>query len=476
MSEPSRTKRLRASAVGALRYTPTTLMRPAEGVFRLSRVRWRRTAGAWTALLRESEGWPREELEAHALRQLKDVLAHAYEYVPYYRKVFELHDAHPKDVEQLSDLALLPMLDKQALQQERDDLLATNVAARDRVYSTTAGSTGVPVGFFQDRQTAARDWAFMTDLWKRVGYREGDRLAVLRGTVLRGDELFERDPRHNALVMSSYQLTGDNLQRYVDELRRFQPRFVRAYPSSATLLARYMRETEERPIDGLRAVLCGSENLYEWQREQIAEAFGCRVFSWYGQSERVCLAGECEVDTRLHVYPQYGVTEIVGSDGRPIDGPGRPGEIVATGFLTRTMPLLRYRTGDIAVWSERTCACGRPYDLIERVEGRKQEFIVSRNGRYVSMTAINMHSPVFDNLRQFRFRQSVPGEVTLAVVPTARFDPAVDEPRIRKELAPKLGADFELTLQLVDDIPPTRGGKFRFLDQELPGPFASADD
>lgn len=477
MSEQSRAQRLRASAVGALRYTPTTLMRPVEAAFRLSRVRWRRTGGAWAAFIQESERWPREQLEGHMLRHVQEVLAHAYEHVPYYRKVFDLHEAHPSDVGRLADLALLPMLDKQTLQREKNDLLAAGVGARDRVYTTTAGSTGVPVGFFQDRQTAARDWAFMTDLWKRVGYREGDRLAVLRGTVLRGGELFERDPRHNALVMSSYQLTSENLQRYVDELRVFRPSFIRAYPSSATLLARHIRAANEAPIEGLRAVLCGSENLYEWQREQIAEAFGCRVFSWYGQSERVCLAGECELDRRLHIYPQYGVTEIIGPDGLPVEEPGQPGEIVATGFLTRTMPLIRYRTGDIAARSEGTCnGCGRPYELIERVEGRLQEFIVSRTGRYVSMTAINMHSPVFDNVYQFRFRQSVPGEVTLAVVPSARFDPVVDESRIRAELAPKLGADFELTLQLVDEIPPTRGGKFRFLDQELPGPFAAAAD
>jgi phenylacetate-CoA ligase len=87
------------------------------------------------------------------------------------------------------------------------------------------------------------------------------------------------------------------------------------------------------------------------------------------------------------------------------------------------------------------------------------------------MTAINMHSPVFDNVHQFRFRQSVPGKVVLSILPKASYDSPTDEARIRSELAPKLGPDVDLDLELVAEIPRTGRGKFRFLDQELPGPF-----
>jgi phenylacetate-CoA ligase len=272
--------------------------------------------------------------------------------------------------------------------------------------------------------------------------------------------------------MSSYHLTDDRLSLYISKLREFRPQFLRAYPSSATLLARFMREEAEPPIAGLKAILCASENLYEWQRREIEEAFGCRVFNSYGQSERVCLAGECEHDTRLHIFPQYGITELLDEHGDPVDEPGRIGEIVATGFLTRAMPLIRYRTTDVAVFARGTCeACGRPYELFDRVEGRLQEFIVSGSGRYISMTAINMHSPIFDNVHQFRFRQSVPGKVMLSVVPKTAYSAATDEARIRSELAPKLGPDIVLDLELVEEIPRTPRGKFRFLDQELPGPF-----
>lgn len=456
-------------------HTPESWMEPIARAHSLARRRNRRTVTEWHAFLAESERWSEDELHAYAMEQLSDLLRHAYEHVPYYRAVFDGLGARPEDIRQLEDLRSLPTLSKRELQDRQEELLASNVRPRDRVYSTTGGSTGEPVGFFHDRDTSAKEWAFMTTQWERVGFRAGDRTAILRGTVVRGERLFERAPFQNAVIMSSYHLTEGRLPLYLAKLRQFRPRFLRAYPSAATLVARFMLEHAEPPIQELEAILCGSENLYDWQRQQIQEAFGCRVFSWYGQSERVSLAGECEHDSRLHLFPQYGITELLDEAGGAVEEPGRLGEIVATGFLTRAMPLIRYRTADVAVFASGTCeACRRPYKLLDRVEGRLQEFIVSRSGRYISMTAINMHSSVFDNVHQFRFRQSVPGKLMLSILPKPAYSTARDEARIRSELAPKLGPDIHLDVELVAEIPRTGRGKFRFLDQELPGPFDSA--
>ena len=83
------------------------------------------------------------------------------------------------------------------------------------------------------------------------------------------------------------------------------------------------------------------------------------------------------------------------------------------------------------------------------------------------MTAINMHSHVFDNVQQFRFYQDTPGKVTLKVLPKATYDPSADERRIRTELAPKLGDDLRLTIEVVDRIPTSPRGKHGFLEQKL---------
>lgn len=434
---------------------------------------WRQVR-RWREFIRESDRWSLDRVETYQLDRLRSLLGHAYEHVPYYGRIFTELDARPEDfTSSFEAFAAFPTLSKADLQTHGQELLATNVQASDRVYFTTAGSTGIPVGFHVDVAQLPRGRAFLLEQWARVGYRVGDSSAVLRGNVVPGGKLFRRAPWEHQLVMSSYHLTEDRLPHYFDRLDRFRPRFLQAYPSSATILARFMLEHERRGPPGLQAVLCGSENVYDWQRQLIEEAFGVRVFSWYGQTETVGFAAECEQDTRLHIVPQYGLIELVDLQGRAIAEPGRPGEIVATGLDARAMPLIRYRTMDVATFASGTCeACGRPYRLIERIEGRLQEFIITATGREIAMTAINMHSPVFDNVSQFRFYQETPGKIILRVVPLPRFRRDQDEPQIRHELAPKLGDDVHLTLEIVDEIPRSGRGKYRFLEQKLPTAFS----
>jgi phenylacetate-CoA ligase len=233
------------------------------------------------------------------------------------------------------------------------------------------------------------------------------------------------------------------------------------------MLAQLMIENNESPIHGLKAILCGSENLYEWQREQIKKAFDCHVYSWYGMSEKVCLAGECEYDSRYHIFPEYGYTELLDEQGNPIKEPGIVGEIVGTGFLSICMPLIRYRTMDWASYASGYCgACKRKYHRFERIEGRLQEFIISATDRYVSMVAINMHSPIFDSIRQFRFYQDKPGVVVFKIVPKASYTEK-DKYSIQQGLKEKLGNDFKLTIEVVKEIPRTSLAKYRFVEQKL---------
>ncbi|MEG3055650.1 MAG: hypothetical protein RQM90_05995 [Methanoculleus sp.] len=171
-----------------------------------------------------------------------------------------------------------------------------------------------------------------------------------------------------------------------------------------------MREHRIEPLPTVKAVLCGSENLYPWQRDLLAEAFGCRVFSWYGNSEQTALAGECEESTHYHIFPEYGVVELIGRDGRPVEGPGVLGEVVATSLTNYVCPLIRYRTRDVAVATAERCSCGRQYPLLEKVEGRLQEFIVTRGGHLISVTPINYESGAFENIRQFQMYQETMGE------------------------------------------------------------------
>jgi len=246
----------------------------------------------------------------------------------------------------------------------------------------------------------------------------------------------------------------------------YEPDWIRCYPSSGYIFAKFLKETG-RPFPRIKGVLCASENLYDFQKELLGEVFGTRVFSHYGHYELAALAGFCEHEDTYHVLPQYGYVELVDSDGRAVTEPGGKGEIVATSFIMRATPFVRYKTRDVAVLKGWGCsACGRPYQIWDRVEGRLQEIIVTGGGRRISMTAVNMHDDTFDRVKQFQFHQREKGKAIFRYIPKAGCD-AEEVVRIKSRLLAKLGDDMELTMQPVADIPLTKRGKHRFLIQEL---------
>ena len=422
-------------------------------------------------LLKRSRRWSPEELAAYQAQALSHLLDHAYRNVPYYRRVFRERGLVPEDIQTPKDLDLLPFLTREDLQANLPDLKAENYPDSAFEYVTTGGSTGIPVGFYYEKGVSrAREWAFMKTQWDRVGYRFTDRCAVLRGYIVgsaRDGVFWKKALLGRWLLMSSHQMTEETLPAYIDRIQRFKPRFIQAYPSIAVILARYMREHGVEPFPTVKAVLCGSENLYPWQRNLLEEAFGCRVFSWYGNSEQTVLAGECEESTRYHIFPEYGIVELIGRDGRPVEEPGAMGEVVTTSLVNPICPLIRYRTMDVAVLGETPCTCGRAYSVLERVEGRLQEFIVTKDHRFISMTAVNMHSDVFDNVAQFQFYQRREGEVLMKLVRKPGYTDR-DTERILRELDKKFEGGVDVTIRFVETIPRTRRGKYQFLIQDLP--------
>lgn len=420
--------------------------------------------------LARSQRWTKHEHETWQLGRLHNLVQHAYSHSRFYRQLYDSHGVNPSALVTLDDLRHFPTVSKDDLRSSRDDLRVDNFPPRKFQYHTTGGSTGKPVGLFWEAdRTVPLERAFMRRQFAWVGFDiDKDRSVALRGLPVRSERIFEELPG-NQIRLSSYDMTPANLDMYVRAIDDFRPIAILAYPSAAFILAQHVLRNGGHRFEGLRVVLCGSENIYDWQRDTIAAGFGCRAYSWYGQSEYVSLGGECEHSTDYHFYCEYGVTEIIRSDGG-VAQPGETGEIVATGFNNFAFPLIRFRTEDIARVSMRTsCECGRNYPLVASVEGRIQEMIVARGGNLISMTAINMHSNVFDNVSQFQFYQDTPGLITLKIVRRNSFQEH-DMEMIRAALHEKLRDLLEVEFQFVESIELTPRGKATFLIQKLPIP------
>ena len=421
----------------------------------------------FAALAREGEGWTAEAAWSYQRDQLRRTLVHAGTHCPYYRRAFADAGFRPEALETPSDLRACPMLDKQTLLESRHELLSTQFNARTRLYLTTGGSTGVPVGFYLHKGISRpKERAFLEASWQRGGFSSGARLAVIRGQVTSstaGGRIVSYDGTRDWLMLSSYHLTAARLPEYLQALERFRPDLLHAYPSAALQLADHLVRSGRPWRLQLRGLLCGSERLTLPQKRLLEETFRCRVYRWYGHSERVVLAGEGRRSELFYFWPQYGFVEFGPPDAGGLQ------EVIGTSFHNLVMPLVRYRTGDYVRVAPRTGAAEFPWPAVSEVAGREQEYLVSASGRQISLTAINMHSDIFDDLYALQFYQEQPGVAELRYVAGPRFHTS-RLAAIEAALLQKLGDDFRLVLRAVQETEKTARGKQRWLVSRLAEP------
>lgn len=422
---------------------------------------------SWRNFLCLSENWSREQIADYQLREVQRIVDHSYRKTIGYHNLFDSFGISPEVIRTIDDIKRLPFIEKEIL---RDNLEEFSVPGNSRDYVTTGGSTGIPFGMYRDQTAYSKELASKAHQYYRVGWKEGDRQLVFRGMQINSPDHTSFIPQFNELHCSSYHLLPEYMEVYRQKAFEYRPDWIRCYPSSGYIFARWLKETKQK-FPRIKGVLCASENLYDYQKKLLSEVFGVRVFSHYGHYELAALAGFCEYEDTYHVLPQYGYAELIDKVGNPVERIGQIGEIVATSFIMHSTPFIRYRTKDFAVFKGFGCSsCGRPYQIWERIEGRLQEMIVTNSGRYISMTAINFHDDIFDHFFQFQFYQEEKGRVILRFIPKESFNEhlLID---IRRRLLAKFDNDLFLEFQSVNDIPLTSRGKHRFLIQKMDLPF-----
>jgi len=424
--------------------------------------------------LQRSDLWSRQKLEQYQLFELRRLLHHTYDNVPYYKRVFRQHHLKPSDVKTLGDIRKVPYLTREDVRENLLDMVATNYPKSKLTLVTTGGSTGLPLGLYYDKYACGvREWAFMVTIWSRFGYRVGDKTIVLGERSSAGPGFWQYKGLRQ-IYFSSYHLTDQNLPTYIKEMKKIKPYFVRGFPSVLSILARYMRENSVSPFPTVKAIFCGSENIYQPQRQLLEEAFNCRVSSWYGHTEQAVLGGDCEFSLCYHLFPQYGVAELLGRDDEPVADEDGVGEIVATGFTNYAMPLIRYRTMDLGVHTNQTCECGRSYPLLKRVEGRTQDFVVGRDGRLISLTGLisGQHFRVLAQIKDMQIVQEKNGEATILIVKGREYSQKNEQEMVER-IRRITDDQIHVTCEYVGEIPRTRIGKRLFLVQKLPVPRAN---
>lgn len=434
-------------------------------------VSWRRGrqyAKFRSELAESSPEW--ESGLAHA--KLAATLRHALTTVPAYR---EFHDLLDKLAAPYQVLAQLPVVSKAMIKSAPERYLSNALPARARLTAFTGGSTAEPMRFYLEKHvTRSREYAFMEDFESRVGLAAGrDMVLAMRGRTVStamqsGGRLWMIEPIKKQLILSSDHLEPSYMPQYMAALRQWKPGYIQAFPSALYPLARWLKTYPDAGITSrIRGVLLYSENVYDFQMSLFREVFDCPVLKHYGHSERVLMAATLPGDDRYFFWPQYGHVELIDEAGNVITQPGVLGEIVGTSFDNRAMPFVRYRTGDLAMLAD-TPHPGLPgYIAVERIEGRLQEFIVTRDHRLISICT--MGAAHFDELAEveaIQYEQHEPGVFLLKIVSPRTLGDDV-RARIVKAVEEKTQNGCRAEVVRVEAIPRTARGKHVMLVQHL---------
>lgn len=391
---------------------------------------------------------------------LLKMLRYANAHCDYYRNL-------NNTIETADDIQKYPLLTKDIIREKYEEITSDNKSHMVYHVSHTGGSTGEPLEFLN---SASFDGYFQKKLWQQNGYRTGDIILAMDGSTinesLQKKDIFwfqcsNQNSPYGGYVMSSLYLTDSNIDKYCNYIFALKPDFIRGYPSFVYSIAKYITDHNMLIDFRVKAVELTSESAFPYQLETIKNAFKTRIIMQYGHTECCAFGYTFDQSMKYRIEPLYGYVEILKEDGSHAQI-GETGEIVVTSLHNRVMPLIRYKTGDLAVF-------GGKDDkgiILDQILGRTQDYIVSRKNTKVLLTALifAQHFDAMGHIRQWQIEQNSPGRVQISVVKAATYNES-DETEIL-ELFDRLG-DVTAEIIYVDDIKKTARGKSKMLIQHL---------
>ncbi len=403
------------------------------------------------------------ELDELRRTRLRQVLARAAD-SPYYGSVLCEAGFADTTAFELEDLKRLPLLDRHVIARHGLEAFLT-VEREGLVGVSTSGSTGMPGRFLRSKVEEA-DYSAR---WWRVyqAYGCGARDSQINvGVVDKPDRAGAITYLRRMGMLPRVEKVGSDVHpsKALERFKALNPPILTGYAGAIEGLADHVLATGAE-IKPPRAVFCTAMEVTERCLSVAERAFKAPAVDVFVTNEFGVVAWSCPKRRDvMHVNDDSFVIEILAPDGTPVV-PGQVGELVVTSLGLTSMPLIRYRMGDMAGQVTGSCGCGRGLGLLTRVQGRTAHAIRRSDGALITtpfITSLFGRIDAHEWVRRFQVREE-PGRRLRFLLHVARQPSAAQRLRLQNSVVSALGQDFEIELDFVDNIPNAPTGKLQYV-------------
>ena len=406
--------------------------------------------------IKNLEKLSRKELEKYQEDKLKKLLLHAYHNVPYYKKVLkEVGVINDKEEVVLKNFNKIPVLTKEIIRKEGENLYANDWKDRKTYFNTSGGSTGEPIKILQDKKykdmSIANKIYYASRVDKDLGEREiklwGSERDIFEGSL--GFKMNLINFLYNRKFLNSFVMDEDNILNYVKCFNSFKPKYVWTYVESIYELARYV-DDKKLEIYSPESIMSTAGVLTDEIRDFIESVFKTRVYNQYGSREAGDMAAENKHGNGMQVFDWSHFLEM-----------DKNNHSIVTVFNNYSMPLIRYEVGDTLLPKSGYFKNGIKSSKIKSVNGRIINHFKLKNGTIIHGQFL-IHQFYFRNwVKKFQIVQKKYDEIICKVVLKEKKNKK-DILEIEKGIKTVMGRKCKIIWKFPKSINRSKSGKYLY--------------
>ncbi len=394
-----------------------------------------------------------KELKKYQKEKFERLLIFASENIPYYQKVLAESKVIVSGEINVDNLSKIPILTKEIIRKNFEELHMKNLP-KGWHYNTSGGSTGEPVKFIQDNYYL--DWEIANKIWYKLiaGQKIGEKELRFWGSerdLLEGRESLKirlRNWLYNRREFNTFKMSEKEMREYVNKWNKYKPNWVESYVQSIYEFAKFVKKNNLEIYSPKNGILTSAGTLYPEMKKTIEEVFKCPVYNRYGSREVGDMA--CGKDKlRLSIWNHY--LEVI------------KGKIYVTTLNNFSMPIIRYRIGDIGEMD-------KTWGWLKKIEGRETNVFRNKRGKIIpGEFFIHFIGVVYNkgDISKFQVIQRKLGLIEIKVVIRNLNLFKKNKKQIEDAIKKEMEEDCKIKWTLVKDIPSLKSGKYEYVRSEM---------